>query len=268
MSTLHLQRQILQPAPPWSAITPRRCFVPHMISHEEKQYYSWIGGAYSGRGEAIEIGPWLGCSTRFIVDGLRRNPGFSGRRLHVFDDFIWRSAWMDQHYRRTSRLDLVFRESRRPRNHASFRSLFDRYTRPVARYLSVETRRTCPYEGNEAVPPLSWDRGPVELCFVDCGRTIEANEAWYSVLAPHFIPGVTLVIMQDWQLHKELPPKPYNQTRAFTDGKGKALRLIHELAAGTLATFLYMAGVADRPYPDPQAGKASSHGQRSSAPSA
>jgi hypothetical protein len=75
--------------------------------------------------------------------------------------------------------------------------------------------------------------------------------------------------MQDWQLYKEMPPKPYNQTRAFTDGKGDALQVMHELAAGTLATFLYMAAAADRPWPDPSAGhRPSSHGQRSSVPSA
>lgn len=237
MSPLH--PQVLQAHPPWSTVVPRRHFVPHMISREEKQYYSWIGRAYSGQGEVVEIGPWLGCSTRFILDGLVANPRFAGRTLHVFDDFVWRSSWMDQHYRRSSRLDFSFRASRRPQNHESFRPLFDHYMRKLTRFLSVETRRTCAYEGNDGIEPLTWTGGPIELCFVDCGRTVEANEAWYGILSPHFIPGTTLVVMQDWQLYKEVPPQPYNQTRVFTDGKGPALALIHELAAGTLATFLY-----------------------------
>jgi hypothetical protein len=45
--------------------------------------------------------------------------------------------------------------------------------------------------------------------------------------------------MQDWQLYKEQPPKWYNQTKEFTDSKGSALELVHELADGNAGTFLY-----------------------------
>jgi hypothetical protein len=65
------------------------------------------------------------------------------------------------------------------------------------------------------------------------------NEAWYGALAPHFIPGRTLVMMQDWGTHREVPDRPDNQTKLFTDLRAAALVLVHELVRGNLATFLY-----------------------------
>jgi hypothetical protein len=77
------------------------------------------------------------------------------------------------------------------------------------------------------------------LCFVDCGRPIAANEAWYGLLSRHFIAGRTLLVLQDWQTHKEIPEKFQNQMKLFTDSKGSQLEQIHELHNGGVATFLY-----------------------------
>ena len=47
--------------------------MPGMISEEEARYYEHIGGLYRGHGEAVELGPWLGKSTRHIIRGLDKN---------------------------------------------------------------------------------------------------------------------------------------------------------------------------------------------------
>jgi hypothetical protein len=103
----------------------------------------------------------------------------------------------------------------------------------------VRTERIAPDRLNACLPPLTWADGPIEMCVVDCGRSIEANEAWFSRLEPHFIPDRTLIVMQDWQLFKEIPVRWYNQTQLFTAGKGRTLDLVHELARGSVATFLF-----------------------------
>lgn len=77
------------------------------------------------------------------------------------------------------------------------------------------------------------------MMFIDCGRTYEANQAWYAAFSSSFIPGGTLLVMQDWRLHRELPFKWYNQTLNFTEAKGEALLLIHELRDGGVGTFLF-----------------------------
>jgi hypothetical protein len=216
-------------APPWKCFASNNTDTNSMITGEEAGYYDWLTRFYKGAGRVVELGPWLGSSTIAIQTGLRKNPRFVNEKLQVFDDFIWRKSWMDSYVKPEDRLP----------NHANFRHLFERYTSPIANDLEVHQSRFAVYDGNDAVPPLQWDSGDIEMIFVDCGRTIEANEGWYGSLSRHFIPGVTLVVMQDWRLHRELPRKWYNQTDIFTESKGDQLQLIHEVSESGIATFLY-----------------------------
>jgi len=215
--------------PPWWFVLPRRCKIPGMISREEAHYYLWLGRYYEGKGEAIELGPWLGRSTFFITQGLLKSRAFLNKTLHVFDDFIWKS-WMDRYY--ADRDD-------RPAEGASFLPLFERYVKPFDRVLTVERRRISTWTGNADVPGIDWTGQPIELIYVDCGRTFDENEAWWRIFSPAFIPRRTLIVMQDWQTYKETPPKSYNQTKEFTDSKGKILRLLHALRRGGVGTFVF-----------------------------
>lgn len=224
----HLRRRL----PPWRWVSAPTPAIPGMITTEEARYYRWIGRRHRGWGAVVELGCWLGRSTFCLLDGMRRRPGFggSGRRLVVVDDFVWRSSWMDGYYDAGDR----------PANHESFRPLFDRYTAGLAADLDVRTARLSPYEGNEHIQPFAWDGEPVELLVVDCGRTFAVNQAWWDALAPSFAPGKTLIVMQDWQTFRELPHRPYNQTKDFTDAKGAALQLEHELRHGGVGTFRFV----------------------------
>jgi hypothetical protein len=225
-----LERHILDPAAPWAGALVRDYGVPGMISDEERRYYEWIGAFFTGAGEAVELGPWLGRSTLHIVRGLMASPAFHGRRLAVYDDFVWRASWMDAYYPLPDR----------PADGESFQPIFERYVAPIADLLDVRRAKIADHGDNSFLPDLTWDRGPIELAYIDCGRTFEVNEAWYRALEPAFMPGRTLVIMQDWQLWKEQPPQPYNQTKEFTDSKGGALELLHEIVGGAIGTFLYL----------------------------
>lgn len=220
---------VLEDKTPWAGLSVKKYDMPAMISDEERKYYKWIGQFYSGKGEVVELGPWLGCSTLHILDGLIDNPNFSGRKLFVYDDFTWRSAWMDK----------KLPETLRPHNHDDFRYLFDRYTALYKDFMFVEKKRICIYDGNNNVPQLSWERRPVEIMYVDCGRTFEVNETWYNIFSSSFIPNKTIIIMQDWRVHREVPVRWNNQTKQFTDSKGSELQEIHELKQGHIATFLY-----------------------------
>lgn len=231
-----LRALVLRPDAPWRSVEAPRNGTPGMITDEERRYYAYLGRFYSGRGEVVELGPWLGCSTSHIVQGLRGNPNFSGRRLRVFDDFVWRASWMNG----------FVPEAERPRNHEDFRHLFDKYSGGLSESLTVEKRRILPYDGNEGVPQLAWTGEPVEMIFVDCGRLFLTNDAWYRIFSSSFIPGVTLIAMQDWRLQFQVPVYWENQTKNFTDSKGASLQLIHELKDGTTATFLYLG---ERPAP-------------------
>jgi hypothetical protein len=199
-----------------------------MITDEEARYYEWIGALYEGLGAAIELGPWLGKSTKHIIRGLKNNPQFCDQKLYVFDDFIWRTSWMNQHVAEHERLA----------NHADFRRFFDLHVKDIQSCLIVSTAKIVDYEGNEHLPRIKWSGQPIEIMYIDCGRTFEVNEAWFEVFSECFIPGVTLLVMQDWGTHRERPRLSYNETLLFTNAHPE-LELIHEVSEGWLATFLY-----------------------------
>jgi hypothetical protein len=68
---------------------------------------------------------------------------------------------------------------------------------------------------------------------------MEVNVAWYKCLRPAFIRGRTLIMMQDWRVHREVPHKWFNQTLLFTEERQNELKLVHEISLGSLATFLF-----------------------------
>lgn len=235
-------RYVQSSIPPWRSVELPDCTIPGMITDEERQYYVWLGSQYSGSGEVVELGPWLGRSTYHIVHGLKDNVKFAGRQLYVYEDFVWRSSWMDGY----------FKDSDRPADKEDFLPLFRKYTEAFSSYITAERRRLSvgsreeafgklanPYSKMKDIPHLEWSHGPVEFLFVDVGRTIDVNEAWYDVFAPRLIPNKSLVIMQDWRTCMESPEQWYNQTRLFTDGKHQTMSLIHELQHGGVATFLW-----------------------------
>ncbi|MGH8000599.1 MAG: hypothetical protein ACREPR_14510 [Brasilonema sp.] len=224
-----LEPFVIQNNAPWLLLNIKQNSIPGMISHEEKQYYSYIGQFYSGQGEIIELGPWLGLSTHYIIDGLIKNPNFTSKKIYVFDDFIWRSSWMNKWLSLDEQLE----------NHQDFQFLFNKYSSDLQEYIQVDKRKIVEFDGNQNVPQLNWDNSLIEFMYIDCGRTFEVNQAWYKIYSPYFIPNVTLLIMQDWRTHREFPPLWYNQTKQFTESKSEQLQLIHEVSNGCVATFLY-----------------------------
>jgi len=227
--TARLSISVMSPHAPWLGVLPATIDTPAMISREEIQYYTYLGSFFEGRGRVVELGSWLGASTQHIVLSLSNNPRFAGEQLYVFDDFTWRKDWMDQY---------VSAEERLP-PHACFRHLFEKYTADVRQLLNVQRVKIADYDGNEGLPMLAWCGDPIEMLYVDCGRTYAVNEAWYNHFESSFIPGRTLIVMQDWRTHREVPRKSFNQTLTFSESKHDTLLLLHEVQSGGLATFLF-----------------------------
>jgi len=151
---------------------------------------------------------------------------------------------MSHYLRRNAELlEHVLSTMGEPRDGESFRPLFDALTADLQPYMTVRARQLGLSSGAHPVPRLtSWEEGgPIELCFVDCGRTMETNDAWYSVLSPYFIPDRTLLVLQDWHTYMDMPQQWYNQIKMFTDSKGATLDLVYEVVDGGVATFVYRA---------------------------
>lgn len=226
-----LARSILDPQAPWTRIPVPHCPIPGMLTAAERRYYSYITPFYSGAGQVVELGPWLGLSTHYLLTGLLANPAFNGKTIQVYDDFTWRSSWMNKW--------LAGTDIQPPGNHESFLPIFRDQMQAHLDRLEIHRCKVADHDGNEALPPLEWSGGGIELLVVDCGRSLRVNEAWYRALSPSFIPDKTLVIMQDWQNHKRVPEVWWENTRIFTEGKEGALDLIHEVDRAGLAAFIY-----------------------------
>jgi len=227
-----LLREVRESQSSWSALDIPPCPVPSMLTKDEMRYYHYITGFYTGQGEVVEIGPWIGSSTYNIVGGLLNNPAFTAdKHLHVFDDFVWRSSWMDKW--------LVGTDIPALENHTSFMPLFHRMTGKFAAHIEAQALKLMDAGDNSDVPWFKWDKGPVEICFIDCGRALKMNETWYEALQPYFIPDRTIIVMQDWQNFKNVPEVFWENTKIFTDSKGAHLDLIHELRNSGTASFIY-----------------------------
>lgn len=227
----NLRRYVLEKNPPWLRARAEEPAVPGMLTPEERLYYAYISRFYSGLGEVVELGPWLGHSTVVIAEALRGHPEFHGRKLFVYDDFVWRKSWM---------LPAVAgMRVRTPEDHESFQPLFEQYVAQVRPLVSVHRGKFADFDGNGHVPPASWDRGPIELIYVDCGRELGVNEGWWRVFSPSFIVDRTLIVMQDWRHFSRVPELYWENTKLFTDSHAGELSLVHETRGGAIATFIY-----------------------------
>lgn len=231
--TQALPVSIMRTDAPWRAVPPPRHDVPGMITDEESQYYVWLGSHFLGLGEVVELGPWLGKSTLSIVEGLVKSGRFAGRKLNVYEDFVWRSSFMNNYVP----------PSKHRRDGENFLPLFEEMTTARQEWIRAEARAIQRQSWNAHLPLLEWSGGPVEMMFIDCGKAFLENEAWFRVFSAAFIPNVTLLVMQDWRSHRKVPRQRYAHTWQFTESKAGAFELVHETLDGDVATFLWRGEV-------------------------
>ena len=135
-------------------------------------------------------------------------------------------------------MDPAAPEQLRLPNHSDFRPFFESFVRDIQPDLIVSKARIVDFDGNEHLPRIQWKDQPIEVMYIDCGRTTHVNEGWFGLFSQSFISNVTLLIMQDWRHHRERPRRPYNETLKFTTSHPE-MELIHEVSQGGIATFLY-----------------------------
>jgi hypothetical protein len=220
----------MNPKAPWADFcgSSEIDHIPHMLSLEEMSYLSWLAQEKIGELDVVvEIGPWLGMSTRLLTYGKNFR-----RSVLTIDDFIWRSVWMDG-YLHTPDL---------PKNGDSFLDLFRSLNQDYLQYLNIMNRRLNVYDGNDAVPPLQkWELPKkIDVLFIDCGRTLEVNETWWNLVKNSLVPSESLIVMQNWRLWRETPQRWFNQTLIFTDSHSENLLPLHEVSDGGLASFIYV----------------------------
>ena len=160
-----------------------------MTSNFERAYYSWIcEHYYQDLGEVVDLGCWLGSTSKSLLNGLLKNKAFLDRqssKLHVFDEFIWQS-WMNTHpcTLKNNLVEAVEVDH-------SFLDLFKEHNREQLNWYAI-------YPGN--LRDASWSL-PIELLLVDAMKSLQMMEAIPRIFYSQLIPQKSVVMHQDygWQ---------------------------------------------------------------------
>ena len=157
-----------------------------MLSASEKRLlYILARDWYSGAGAIVDAGCFLGGSTVALARGLQdRTTTPQSCVIHSFDRFIL-DPFMIRHYCERDR----YQEG------DSFQPMYERNISEVRNLVEV-------HAGD--VTEFHWTGGPIELLFIDIAKQWSINDHLLADFFPHLIPGVSLVIQQDY-VHEWCP---------------------------------------------------------------
>jgi hypothetical protein len=186
---------------PWAGITLGKSAVPTMLSDEELRYLTWLGAeAWTGRGTILEIGPWLGGSTRALAEGVRRTAHARPGVLTSMDNFVWKSFMAKR-----SGLSLKEGESFLPyfqKNLAEFGGIVT----PLQSYLPDEAVEGDPDADEIRSTQVSasdlfrWPaERPLELLFVDGAKSYHGLKYLLAETGDSLMPNLSLLIFQDYK---------------------------------------------------------------------
>lgn len=204
--------------------------IPTMLCKETLGYYKWLARTCKQQGDIVELGSWMGSSTACLAEGLAQNPSRKGRRIHVYDSFIWR-GWMRTYTEDPGLLASNIREGE------SFLEYFLSYTKSF-RHL-IEVHQAVLGTGTEqfALPTLEWGGGPISILVMDFAHDRASNEAMWRVFSPSFRNGSTIVIFN------QFGNIPAGEVRAFCREQASQLVPLHKPSSSAKA-FRYQEALA------------------------
>jgi len=164
---------------------PRRWILGMTTIEEQLFFENYAQNDYSGRGEIVELGCWLGSSTISFAMGLEANSSVTNKsqRLHAYDIFIWYSTTgMEQ-----SVIGTPLQEKYKDGD-----SFLDEYLERISPWNHLIRV----YPGDLA--EIGWQQGEIECLFIDAMKSWELTNSIVKNFFPSLIPEVSLVIHQDF----------------------------------------------------------------------
>lgn len=155
-----------------------------MTSKTEQDYFAVYGEkTYSGKGEIVDLGCWLGSTTIPLVKGLLKNPAFaeSNRKVYAYDLFIW-FEWMNESAAGT-RLAGKYKEG------DNFVEEFEARTKEFARRIEIR-------EGD--LKQIGWSGENIEFLLVDAMKNWDLANAVVRDFYPSLVPGESIILHQDY----------------------------------------------------------------------
>ena len=166
---------------------------PSMTTKGEKSLLYWLARHYfSGDGLIVDAGLFLGASTNAFATGLKENAQAlariePGRKpIHSYDIAIWVQG-MDKYLIQHATQKAL--KGKTPKRGASFE--------PILRELLRAHQPLVDLRIGDIVKTASADR-PVEIAFYDCLKSKAVDWAVFKAFGPHYVPGRTIVVQQDY----------------------------------------------------------------------
>jgi hypothetical protein len=154
-----------------------------MTSSTEQEYLERYGeNSYTGVGEVVDLGCWLGSTTIPLTRGLLKSPAFaeSGRLVYAYDLFVW-FDWMNSSVAGTD--------------------LYGRYVEGDSFVDEFQKRTTAFADSIEIcagdLKSIGWQGDGIEFLLVDAMKNFELAGSIVRDFYPHLIAGKSLVFHQD-----------------------------------------------------------------------
>jgi hypothetical protein len=162
--------------------TTRDVFHGMTTSEEQTYFRRYAEDDYSGSGEIVDLGCWLGSTTIPLAQGLRKNLNISTvrKRIHAYDLFVW-YKWMDPY----------------------MYGCRQQYS-PGDSYLQEYRARTKNYSDLIKIYPgdlqhIGWIGEPIEFLLVDAMKSWDTAAYIVENCYPHLLPGKSVLLHQDFK---------------------------------------------------------------------
>ncbi len=188
---------------------------PSMMTREEVALLFRLAAQhFSGDGVIIDAGIFLGASTNALATGLSAGGWTAGdyKPVQSYDLAIWVKS-MDRYLERQEVKDVIGCES-----------LEDGkcYADALGRLLAPLSDRVDLSIGN--IIQTARTERPVEIAFYDCLKAADRDLAVFNAFAPHYMPGHTVVLQQDYfyegAAEHKLRQELYSESYRFLDHVG------------------------------------------------
>ncbi len=160
--------------------------IPAMLSYSERLYIHWhMNNIFTGQGEAVELGSFLGGSTSAALSGLSKNLNQAASKhiLKVYDFFEWTAA--DANIYKTN-----FDKNAQIEVGQSFQPMFYKHIAPWSDRAEIFPGDIC---------NRSWNGGEIEYLFVDLMKSPSIATHVAKEFFPHLVPGLSWVLHQDYK---------------------------------------------------------------------
>lgn len=162
----------------------KRGNIPEMTSETVHDYLRQIGSQWTGQGTAMELGCWLGASSFPLLQGLVS----AGYNLPYYCYDKWKAN--------EQQIGIAQEWGIKLRDKQDLQPLFERFVCPV--YNNVVCHR-----GRVEQEILKYKGGKIEICLFDAPKRNPVFNISARKVTLHFIPGVTIWGLLDYNFYKK-----------------------------------------------------------------